>query len=189
MRPLPRASDLLPAVLVVGLALVASASLGACSGSNAQDVLDSNQTASSSGTSGSTSGTSGSGTSGSSGGTSGTSGVVDASVDGSDACPQEAEPNNNKDTANTLSPTLCGVISPNSESDFLTFQLKPTTTSMSINFTGKVLLKIDVNGQTVTLGGSANPKVPFEKGQHYIIEVKATERDNAVAWRVDLVEK
>jgi hypothetical protein len=178
--------------MMAGLGLlVASLATGGCGGAATQDVLESEQAASSSGTSG----TSGSGTSGASGsggtsGTSGTSGAADASVDSSAECPKETEPNNSKETANLLAPTLCGIITPNSESDFLTFQLKASTASMALNFTGQVLLKIDVGGQTVTLGGSGgNGKVPFMKGQRYVIEVKATSRDNSVPWRVDLVEK
>jgi hypothetical protein len=180
------------AILVGSALLAASVSTSGCSGSSAQDVLASEQAASSSGTSGTsgagTSGTSGAGTSGT--GTSGSSGApADASVDSSTGCPPETEPNNGKDTANALAPTLCGVISPAGESDFLTFQLKASSTSMSLNFTGQVLLQVDVGNQSVTLGGGGNGKVPFVKGQRYVVEVKASRDDSkSVPWRVDLVE-
>jgi hypothetical protein len=187
-RSSARTLFVVPAVLVAGLALSAgSLPLGGCGGASTQDVFESNPTASSSGTSGTSGGTSG--TSGGTSGTSGTSGVPDASVDSGPQCPQETEPNDTRLSANTLAPTLCGAISPNSESDFLTFMLKPTSTTMQITFTGQVELKVDVAGTSVTLGGTGNNKVPFVKGQRYTIEVKATSRANTVPWRVDLIEK
>ncbi|CAN5764459.1 hypothetical protein BH11MYX4_BH11MYX4_51780 [soil metagenome] len=171
-------------VLAAGLWLV-----GACGGASSQDVFDPNATASSSGTSG-TSGASSGTSGGASSGTSGTSGTPDGSVvDAADPCPPETEPNNSKETANTLSPTLCGVISPDGESDFLTFQLKPASTSLAITFTGQVTLKVTVAGNSVTLSGTSNVKVPFVKGQRYIIEVKAAGGAPNIPWRVDLIEK
>jgi hypothetical protein len=104
-------------------------------------------------------------------------------------CPPEVEPNDAKDTANTLAPTRCGAIQPNSESDFLTFTLSPTSTSMQLKFDGKVQLKVDVGGQTVLLGGGNAGKVPFMKGQRYYVEIKAIERATSVPWRVDLIEQ
>ena len=199
MSPLLRASArafYVPAAVVSvvsGLALGAgSLPVGGCGGAAGQDVLDSKESTSSSGSSGASGSTSG-GTSGSSGSTSGssgsTSGAPDGSIDSSTACPPETEPNNNRDTANTLAPTRCGAITPNSESDFLAFTLKPSSTSMQITFTGQVVLKVDVNGNTITLGSGGGGIVPFVKGQRYVIEVKATDRANSVPWRVDLIEK
>ena len=104
-------------------------------------------------------------------------------------CTPEVEPNDGKDNANTLAPTRCGAIQPNSESDFLTFILAPTSTSMQLTFGGKVQLKVEVAGQTVLLGGGNSGKVPFVKGQRYYVEIKATERATSVPWRVDLIEK
>ncbi len=89
----------------------------------------------------------------------------------------------------TLAPTLCGTITPNSESDFLTFTLKESSKSLAIDFTGQVTLKVDVQNQTVILGGPISGKVPFVKNARYTIEVKGTTKDNATPWRVDLVEK
>ena len=151
--------------------------LAACSGAATQDVLESNAK------SGSSSGTSGTATSGgTSGGTSGT--VGDASI----GCPQEMEPNDNRGTANTLAPTRCGTISPKGESDFLTFVLADKTTSMQLTFTGQVTLKVDVNGQSVTLGDGQSPKVPFVKGKTYFVEVQAIQDAPSTPWRVDLIE-
>jgi hypothetical protein len=104
-------------------------------------------------------------------------------------CTPEVEPNDDRDTANTLAPSRCGAIQPNSESDFLTFQLGEKSSSMQIKFDGKVLLKVDIDGQTIVLGTGNAPKVPFVKGKRYSIEVKAIDRGNNVPWRVDLIEK
>jgi hypothetical protein len=171
----------------MGLAL-ATVAAGACSGATSQEALESQPT---SGTSGGTSGATSGGTSGAtSGGTSGTtSGGPDGSADGTATCPLEVEPNDSKDTANVLGSTRCGAIQPNSESDFLTFELGAKTQSMQIKFDGKVQLKIDVGNQSVTLGNGNSPKVPFQKGQRYTIEIKATERATSVPWRVDLIEQ
>ena len=193
MRSAYRDSLLFAWIGLAGLAIAVVPS-AACGGATPQEALES-QPASSGGTSGATSGgTSGAtsgGTSGAtSGGTSGaTSGGVDASTDAAATCPPEVEPNDSPDTANTLAPTRCGAIQPNSESDFLTFVLQPKTTSMQIKFDGKVELKVQVAGQSVTLGNGSAPKVPFVKGQHYSIEIKATERATSVPWRVDLIEQ
>ena len=172
--------------------------LAACSGAATQDVLESNAksgsssgtsgTVTSGGTSGGTSGTATSG--GTSGGTSGnTSGGTSGTVgDASIGCPQEMEPNDNRGTANTLAPTRCGTISPKGESDFLTFVLADKTTSMQLTFTGQVTLKVDVNGQSVTLGDGQSPKVPFVKGKTYFVEVQAIQDAPSTPWRVDLIE-
>jgi hypothetical protein len=189
MRPLVRipARALLvrltaPAAVATGLCLAS-----ACGGANGQDVSEPSATGSSGGTSGTSGGTSG--TSGGSGtsGTSGAGGTPDAAVDAG-SCPPETEPNDSKETANTLSPTLCGVISPDSESDFLTFQLKPASTSLQITFTGQVTLKVTVAGNSVTLSGTNSVKVPLVKGQRYSVEVKAAAQLPNVAWRVNLIE-
>lgn len=164
MRPLLRTS----AFGLLGLAPVA-----ACSGASGQDVFEPNGGASSSGTSG-TAGTSG--------------GVADAAVDAPTPCPAEAEPNDSRDSANTIAPTLCGIISPESESDFLAFQLKPASTTLAITFTGQVTLKVSVAGQSVTLAGMNNVKVPFFRNQRYTVEVKAAQKLPNIAWRVDVIE-
>jgi hypothetical protein len=190
MRSAYRDSLLFAWIGLAGLAIAATPS-AACGGATPQEALESQPT-SSGGTSGATTsgGTSGATSGGTSGGTSGTtSGGVDASTDSAAACPPEVEPNDSPDTANTLAPTRCGAIQPNSESDFLTFELQPKTTSMQIKFDGKVELKVQVAGQSVTLGNGNAPKVPFVKGQHYLIEIKATERATSVPWRVDLIEQ
>jgi hypothetical protein len=98
------------------------------------------------------------------------------------------EPNDTADSANTLAPTLCGAIQPNSESDFLTFQLSPDATTMQLKFTGQVTLKVQVNNQTVILGNGASPKVPFFKDKRYIVEIRAIDKGPSIPWRVDLVE-
>ncbi len=185
----------LVALMALGGLVIATAPTTGCGGATPQEALESQPSGTSGGTSGATSGgTSGAtsgGTSGAtSGGTSGaTSGGLDASADGALACPVEVEPNDSADTANLLAPTRCGAIDPNSESDFLTFELQAKTTSMQIKFTGKVELRVQVANQSVTLGNGNAPKVPFVKNARYTIEIKATERATSVPWRVDLIEQ
>lgn len=174
------------APMTLGLAALLLAVLpSACSGAAEQDVF---QTPGAAGSSGNTSGGNTSGGTTSGGNSSG--GAVDASApDTSSAgCTAEAEPNDARDEANTLAPSRCGVIQPNSESDFLTFQLAPKSTSMQIKFDGQVTLKVEVDGDAVTLGGGKFPSVPFVKGKRYFIEIKAAERATSVPWRVDLIE-
>ena len=181
------------APLTSGLAAMMLAVLApACSGATEQDVF---QAPSSAGSGGNTSGgnTSGGNTSGgtttTSGGTT-SGGGVDASAPETStaACTAEAEPNDARDEANALAPSRCGVIQPNSESDFLTFQLSPKSTSMQLKFEGQVTLRVEVDGGSVTLGAGKFPPVPFVKGKRYFVEVKSAARATSVPWRVNLIE-
>jgi hypothetical protein len=145
----------------------------ACSGAETQDVLaQPNGAASSSG-----GGSSGGGSSG--GGSSG---------DG--RCTPEQEPNDHKDQANVLDPARCGTLSRDDKRDFLTFQLKPTTKTLKLNFTGRIRLKVDVpGGGTVNLTPDNAGAVPFVMGAPYLIEVTAlNDPGNEVPWRVEVVE-
>lgn len=164
-----------------GALFLALATTAGCSGAETQDVLTkSSSSATTSG--GTTSGTTSGGTSGAS---SGTSGV------GSD-CEQEAEPNDNKGQANTLNPTRCGTLSQRDQKDFLTFQLKPTTKTMQINFSGRVRLKVDVPGRDSTeLTPDNAGVVPFVMGVQYTIEVGPLTNPGSsdISWRVTVVEK
>jgi hypothetical protein len=164
---------------LIGLCAIAE---GGCSGAETQDVLT--KASSSATTSGATSssGTTSSGTSGtSSSGTSGTPGD----------CEQEAEPNDSKGQANTLNPSRCGTLSQRDQKDFLSFQLKPTTKTMQINFSGRVRLKVDVPGRESTeLTPDNAGVVPFVMGVQYTIEVTAlTSSSSDIPWRVTVVEK
>ena len=60
---------------------------------------------------------------------------------------------------------------------------------MQLRFDGKVLLRVEIDGNTVTLGNGGSPKIPFVKGKPYYIEIKAAERATSVPWRVDLIVK
>lgn len=164
-----------------GLALAGTTAAG-CSGATEQDVLWTNSAASSGGAPADAS-TGADGPASSSGG-------ADAAADSaSTACPPEVEPNDDADDANELAPSRCGAIQPNSEVDYLRFELSDKATSMQLRFDGKVTLEVEVDGDTVVLGGPLSPKVPFVKGKRYTVRIKATERAPSVPWRVDLIEK
>ena len=185
--PAARELDLTrPSILYVAVLLTCTGVLAtACSGAETQDVLvgssasstSSSSSSGSSGTSSSSSGTTSSGTSGTSGST--------------DTCPEEEEPNDDKDEANVLAPVRCGTLSDRRDREFLTFQLEPDTESMSINFTGRVRLRVDVPGHDTTeLTPDNSEKVPFVIGADYLVEVRSLTDSNApVKWRVELVEK
>lgn len=182
---MPRHTSLSGAVIVSVLAAGVAVLAIACSGAEPQDVLSGTSASSSSGAS--SSGTSGGTSSGTSSGTSGASGTSGTPA----GCPPEEEPNDSRDEANTLAPTLCGTLSGDDGKDFLTFQLKPTTKSMSINFTGRIRLKVDVKGRdTVELTPENAGVVPFVMGQAYLIEVTPlTDSSTSIPWRVTVVEK
>jgi hypothetical protein len=170
-------STLRAAVVGVGT-LLASIPLG-CGGAATQDAL---------GSTGSSGSAAQPGTSSSDGGKSDAS-SADAATDAAAPCTNEVEPNDDPRQANTLAPSRCGDINPAGESDFLTFQLAPTSSSLQIKFDGKVTLKVEVGGNAVTLGNGKFPAVPFVKGEVYLIEVKATQKAASTPWRVDLLEQ
>lgn len=117
----------------------------------------------------------------------------------------EEEPNDDTTTANTLAPTRCGVVFPldpdagadaaadagdagATESDFLTFTLKPTTTSFFLQFSGNITMTVSVEGkQPVTISQTQSPAVPFVKDKPYYVEVKSA-NGKRQAWRVTLFE-
>jgi hypothetical protein len=164
--------------------LVASAGFGlvvACSGATTQDVFSASPDGgASSGTSGTSSGTTSS--------SSTSSGSVDAGAPDAGPCTPEVEPNDTENQANELAPSRCGAIQPQTDVDFLTFTLKPTTSTMEVKFDGKVTLRITVANQTVTLGNGTGQKVPFVQGKPYFIEIQPTLKQNSTPWRVDLLE-
>lgn len=106
-------------------------------------------------------------------------------------CTPEEESNDSQDSANTLAPARCGTLSKRDQRDFLTFRLKPTTKTMSINFTGRIRLRVDVPGKdTVELTPDDAGIVPFVMGVDYTVEVRAlTDSTGEIPWRVELVEK
>lgn len=170
--------------VAVALIPLTCAGLVACSGAEAQDVLSG--AASSSGTSGTTPGSSGST---SSGGTSGTTSGGTAKVPGD--CVQEQEPNDTRATANVLAPARCGTLNQQDQKDLLTFQLQPSSKTMSINFSGRIRLKVEIPGKdTVELTPDSAGLVPFVRGAKYMIEVTAlTSSSTDVPWRVAIVEQ
>ncbi len=173
-----------PVILYVAVALTCTGVLAtACSGAETQDVLLGASGSSSSGATSSGTGSS-SGTTASSSGASGTSG-------GNGTCTAEEEPNDNKDEANVLSPVRCGTLSRRDDKDFLTFRLKPEAKTMSINFTGRVRLRVDVAGHDTTELTPDNAGiVPFVTNADYFVEVTPLTDSNAeIKWRVEVVAK
>jgi hypothetical protein len=173
-------------VFVVGAASAVGGS--ACSGAETQDVLARQVGASSSSgiTSSSSGGSSGVPSGSSSGGTSSTSGATSGTTPGN--CTPEEEPNDNRNTANVLDPARCGTLGRNDQKDFLTFQLKPTTKNMSLNFSGRIRMKVEVGGRTVELTPDDAGMVPFMMGEQYHIEVTSLTDSNNEEWRVAVVE-
>ena len=104
-------------------------------------------------------------------------------------CAPEVEPNDNPKEANVLAPALCGTLSQKDGKEFLSFELQPTTSSMSINFSGQVRLRVEVQGVKTELTPSSAGQVPFVMGSPYSIEVTALPGENDVAWRVAIIEK
>jgi hypothetical protein len=164
----------------------------ACSGARPQDVLGDEvaQSSSSSGSGGGSS-SSGNGSSGvtSSGGTSGGGGGGSSGLPA--GCTPEQEPNDTRDTANELAPSRCGTVGKRDRSDFFTFVLKPTTKTFSLNFSGDVHLRVDVNGSTVDLfPNTTSTFPPFAPGKRYVIEVQPLDINAAeVKYSVELVEQ
>ena len=186
---MPRPVLLSLGVLAASVALL----LASCSGAETQDVLTSSSTtsgmasSSGAGTSGA-SGTSGVGASGGTSGmgtSSGTSGTTPSN------CTPEEEPNDGRDDANVLSPARCGTVGPRDRRDFLTFQLKPTTKTLALNFSGRVRLKVDIDGQrSVELTPDDARTVPFAMGKQYFIEVgPLTDTTSEIPWQVSVIEK
>jgi hypothetical protein len=104
----------------------------------------------------------------------------------------EEESNDTPDTANTMAPTVCGATLPGTESDFVTFQLKPTTTSFLLYFDGNVSLTVSVEGgdggvQTVTVTPTSFPPLPLLIGKKYSIEIRSLDKQRQ-NWRVSLFE-
>ncbi len=179
-----------------GVLFAATLGLGAllaagCSGAETQDVLA--QTASSSGT------TSTSGSTGTSGGTSGTtsggttSGASGGTSGTASGCVQEEEPNDDSAQANVLSPARCGTLDGGGDIDVLSFTLRPTTKELSLNFTGRIKMLVTIEGAekvVYELSAERQDAVPFQRDGRYFVEVQRNRgAGDAVAWRVEVVEK
>lgn len=164
-------------------AVAGSIMLASCSGAETQDVLTATSSTSSTSSSSSTSSTGGTSSSTSSGST------TSSGSSGTPGCPSETEPNDNKNQANVLAPTLCGTLSAKDQKDFLTFRLKATTKTMQINFSGRVRLKVDVGGRVTELTPDNAGIVPFVMNTDYVIEVTSLADTSAeVPWRITVVE-
>lgn len=151
-----------------------------CGGSVEQDVLAPEGTSSGTGDAGSTDAGSSSDAQ-----SSGDTGTPPLPGD----CTPEKEKNDGRNGANPLAPSVCGVIDPASEVDVLTFQLKPTSTSLKFQFDGQVSLRVEVAGTSTELTPTNSPKVPFVKGVPYFVTVKALDSNAKPQWKVTVVEK
>jgi hypothetical protein len=156
------------------LFVLGALALVSCSGAEPQDVLASPR---------------GAAASSSSGGASSSTGGASSSNGGSTACAPEVEPNDSQETANDLAPERCGTLSPEDKRDYLRFTLKPTTQTLSLNFSGAIRLKVDApNGDKVELTPENAKPVPFVRGGPYFIAVTALNNNANVNWRVEVVE-
>ena len=178
----PRSSLLYVAVSLTCTAVLVSA----CAGAESQDVLSGSPGAASSSSSSSSS--SGGNSSGNGGSSSGASGTTSSS--GGTECEPESEPNDSENDANELAPVRCGTLSRRDKRDYLTFRLKPQTKTMELNFTGRVRLRVDVDGgDTAELTRDSAGVVPFIKDADYFVEVTPlTDISSDIKWRVELVE-
>jgi hypothetical protein len=104
----------------------------------------------------------------------------------------EEESNDDRLTANTLSPTRCGVVKINDldagESDFLTFTLGDASTQFYLQYAGNVNVLVETDGSAPIDITQGAPKLPFRKGQPYFVEVKSKDNKRQV-WRVTLFEE
>jgi hypothetical protein len=104
----------------------------------------------------------------------------------------EEEPNDDRDTANEMKPTRCGVIKINAqdagESDFLTFALGDASTSFFVQYAGNVSVLVETDGSAPVDITQGSPTLPFRKGQPYVVEVKSKDGKQQV-WRVTLFEE
>jgi len=165
-----------------------------CGGAEEQDVLDAPASSSGGGgslTSGtSTSGSSGETTSSTSSGSGTSSGATtgDSGKGPPDGCERESEPNDEPGDANVLSTSLCGTLAPESETDYLTFELGPDTKSMHLTFEGDIEMRVFVGGRDpATLSPDKNDEVPFVIGEPYVIEVRARGGSEKGTYRVNLI--
>lgn len=169
------------------LAFALMAGAIACGGATEQDVLS----ASSSGSASSSSSSSSSSASSSSGGSSpggSSSGDTGGPKDPpSPSCTQESEPNDAPRSANELVTSVCGVLDPASEVDFLTFELPEGTKTMGLGFEGDIKMRVFVEGHdTVEISPKENPPVPFVIGTPYYIQIRAFSGGDTTTWRVTL---
>lgn len=168
------------------VALVLAGGIGllvACSGPETQSVLN--------GTPGSASTTSGGNTSGDDNASGGNSNGGNSNG-GVAACDNpEDEPNDDEDEANKFSGTICGEIDPKGDEDWITFTLKPTTQTLSLQFSGRVRLRVRVEGRgTTELTPDGAGAVPFVRNTPYYVQVVAyTDSESSQAWSVTVVEK
>ena len=106
-------------------------------------------------------------------------------------CTSETEPNDKQNDANTIDGSICGSITPRGDTDWLTFTLKPTTQTLSLQFSGRVRLRVNVQGKgTTELTPDSAGQVPFVKNTPYYVQVAAfSDSDTAQPWTVTVVEK
>lgn len=159
--------------------------VSACGGASDQDVLSASSSTSSGGAGASSTSSSGGTSTSSSGGSTGNDGGSTNPPAGS--CPQENEPNDDQGSANKLVTSICGVLAPASETDFLTFELPPGTKTMNLTFEGNIKMRITVDGKdAVEISPASNPRIPFVVGRPYLVEIRAFSGGDKIAWRVNL---
>ena len=101
----------------------------------------------------------------------------------------ESEPNDTSATASAFTGTICGIVDPGTESDFVSVTLKSTTTTFSIFYTGNITINFTSEGKTpVSWNGSGFPAPPFPAaGKALFMEVKSADAKK-VSYTVKLTE-
>lgn len=122
--------------------------------------------------------------------------LLDGGIEGGIPCVEggelEDEPNDEKQLANELKPTLCGVIKAHApdagESDFLTFTLGDASTSFFLQYAGNVKVTVETDGSVPVDITQGSPTLDFKKGQPYFVEVTSKDNKQQV-WRVTVFEE
>ncbi|MBX3263912.1 MAG: hypothetical protein KF782_29835 [Labilithrix sp.] len=104
----------------------------------------------------------------------------------------EEEPNDDRESADELKPTRCGVIKIDEldagESDFLTFTLADASTNFFLQYAGNVRVLVETDGAAPVDITQGSPTLVFRKGQPYYVEVKSKDNKQQF-WRVTLFQE
>ncbi len=104
----------------------------------------------------------------------GATGLLESGLPQGPACSQgtpEKEPNDTRAEANPIADTVCGAIQPGSDADVYAFTLDQD--SLSLSFTGNVIVQVEVNGVSVALTPTTHPPIAIKKHAAYALTVRS----------------